>query len=201
MKFDESMRARLQRLAASELTPLDEAARTRVLRHAQTAPMSRSSFRLGAAAAVAAIAALTLLAWFAPRTPRELARSASPPPTSVAPAQLTRAPSKPSAPCGETVAAPWTRSDSGSLALDLGKRALFVAEANTEVQTLALESCRTRVRLQRGALFVHARDLERGALVVETPLGSGFEPGCANSPKRRSARPTSALRRSRLRWT
>lgn len=172
MTPDPRLRERLQDLAMSEHTELDAAARARVrakVLAASTKP-SRARAAFGLSLVAACACALASWFWFARPAAQIADRGVRATPAIAAhtPERLPRAP----APCGEVITAEWTPSSAGGSELDLAARARFVAEARTSVRTIALESCSTRVLLERGALYVQAHDLQGGTLVVEGPLGS-----------------------------
>ncbi len=171
MKLDEPMRERLRRLASTEHGELDEAARTRIALAARRALPARHARTVQVGLVLAAAFILAVLLW--PAT-LEQQRTAQPsrPAGPVAGPQAPVVASAQHAACGPVVTASWRANGmTGGSELDLGARALFRAEAKAVVRTLSLESCSTKVVLEQGALFVHARELGGGALSVETPLG------------------------------
>lgn len=172
MKLDEPMRERLRQLATTEQGELDEAARARIALAARRAVPSRHHRSLQLGLALAATVVLAVLLWPATLERQRIAEP-SHAADQVAGSQAAPAALAPEgALCGPVVTATWhANATTGSNELDLGARALLRAEASAVVRTLSLESCNTQVVLEKGALFVHARELAGGALSVETPLG------------------------------
>lgn len=172
MKLDQQMRERVRQLATTEHGELDEAARARIARAARRALPARQDRSLRVALALAATAVLAVLLWPTTPEPRRAAQPNHPSEQDPGPLAAPAVPAAEPAPCGPVVSATWRANGTkGGSELDLGARALFRAEASAVVRTLSLESCSTHVRLERGALFVHARELAGGALSIETPLG------------------------------
>lgn len=169
MSSQDPMREHLKELASTEHQSLDELARARVRQAVLRAQGRRRPHAVQLGAWTLAVAAALCIAWFsrayfqAAPEPRSVivvsdqAKRSMPPPAS-----------EPA--CGQVVNGIWNRVGKEQH-LDLLARAMLVADGRASVHTVRLESCDTRIRLESGNLWVHARDLKGGALSVETPLG------------------------------
>jgi hypothetical protein len=185
MKLGESMRARLRALAGDEPSrALDEAAREQGERAASFAGAkerkSRAALLHGLAMAGAGALVLGIVSSLDTRGSEFLARR------KVTPAPLAAAPPALAAVSGALPVSACAGSSSlvfpaGSAErrLDLGTRALLVANRPAIVAATQTEDCDLRAVLADGGLAVHARNLEGRSLVVTTPRGDIRAEGAA----------------------
>lgn len=175
MTHDESLQARLRSLADDEPLPaLDDVTRRRVERAAM-AERRRTISRVRGASFAAALAAASVLGWLSlNRAPAPVARRGLDAPLEhVAPPEAS-----PSAPAFVAAAeacqeqAGWTEAALGQQTLDLKERALLVAGSDALVQGGLSPTCDVAVKLQRGRVAVHARQLGGHGLSVNTALGT-----------------------------
>jgi len=175
MKLDESMRERLQDLAASEACGLEDATRARIVRVALSEHARRSQRTLDAWWAVPALSVLGLFVWLAlpsselvsPRTPTDTdllpaPRAANRPSEVHSPATPER--------CAALGNPRFRDAGGGREALDVADYASFVSEASSKATLLSANACGIELHLARGSVFVHARQLRGTPLVVHTAL-------------------------------
>lgn len=150
MKLDESVRARLRALERRD----------------------RGTILHGLAMASAAALVFAVVSSLDTRGAESLARTRSAPVAPpVAQAALIEAPrNQPVGPCADSANLTFPPG-SGERRLDLGSRALFVANRPAIVGVTQTADCDLRAGLAEGGLAVHARDLEGRTLVVSTPRG------------------------------
>lgn len=165
MALDEQLRERLRVEAAKEDVVLDHGARARVRVSAMEHGLRRRPHPLWWAAA---LVALGLGAWLVHRVP-----DASVPTPSTSVPSTALAPARPRCAAGKSGDLS-TFDAAGRLEL---REALLVKEGDARM--LELAPCLTEAALTRGAIYVHARDLAGGRLVVRTALADVTVTGTA----------------------
>jgi hypothetical protein len=174
MELDEGNRTRLRMLADAAGAELDDAARTRIARRiAAEGPgvvrRARRARTFARAAGGCAVLGLCWLGIWAARDVRSAPEVASPALPRAAP-QLATAPRIAPRPCElrAALAALPSALEGGGARYDLGELGAVATAPGSVVSLDAGDPCRVRVRLQRGAVAVHAAELGGGALQVVT---------------------------------